>query len=167
MDEQTRQYHILRARAVLRDIHHIPVASVNKDGSPHTSPVLLVFNASLCGYWASSPDSLHSQNIARDPRVFLSIFNSREGHSGLFLAGTATELTERQAIATALDRRRLLKEELYGGDMGDVASYTGMGTQRIYEFTPEHAWVNHSEKQGCIIVHDQRYEITVGELPAS
>jgi general stress protein 26 len=166
MNEQDKRHRIARAQTVLRDIHHIPLATVNQDGSPHSSPVFLVFDKDLRGFWASSQGSLHSQNIARDPRVFLSIFDSREGHSGLFLSGRATILTDHAAAQEGLERLQELKGAVYGS-MGDLSDYLIPSAQRIYAFVPERAWVNHSEKRQGVVVSDQRYEIALSELLAS
>jgi hypothetical protein len=167
IDKQDRRRRIDRAKEVLRDIHHVPVSTVNSDGSPHASPVLFVFDDALHGFWASSPDSLHSQNIARDPRVFLCVFDSRAGHSGLFLSGTAVELSGRQTVARGLERLETLKKQLYGDEMANISGYIDAGSQRVYEFIPEHAWVNHSERQGGVIVRDWRYEIDMNDLRTS
>jgi hypothetical protein len=51
--------------------------------------------------------------------------------------------------------------------MADVSDYMEEGSQRIYAFTPEQAWVNHSEKRGGVVVRDNRYEIALTELVAS
>lgn len=166
MNEQDKRYRIGRAREVLRDIHHILVATVNEDGSPHASPVLFVFDDRLHGFWASSLAALHSQNIARDPRVFLCVFDSLNGHSGLFLSGTAVALTDRPAIIRGHGYLQVLKKKLFGDDLADITGYIGESPQRIYEFTPEQAWVNHSDRQDGVIVRDRRYEITISELLA-
>lgn len=163
MNEAEKRHRIARAKEVLREIHHIPVATVNPDGSPLASPVFLAFDVTLHGFWSSSPLSLHSQNIARDPRVFLVIFDSKDGHSGLFLSGTARELNTTEEVTRGLAVIRELKQRLYG-DMGEASMYSDGGAQRIYEFTPEHTWVNHSEKQHGVIVRDRRYEIAIAEL---
>lgn len=166
VNEEEQQHRLERARAVLREIHHIPIATVNEDGSPHSSPVLLALDDLMHGFWGSSPESMHSQNIVRDPRVFLAVFDSRGGHSGLFLSGAAKELADLRAIRHGLELLDELKRTLYGDGMADVASYMDDGEQRIYEFIPEHAWVNHSERQGGVIVRDRRYEIPIQELLA-
>jgi hypothetical protein len=167
MNDQDRQRRIERAREVLRDIHHVPIATVNEDGSPHASPVLFAFDGKLHGFWASSPTSQHSQNIVRDGRVFLAVFDSRGGHSGLFLSGIAAEVIDQQDIVQGLQYLEVLKKNLYGSGMADLSTYMGQGPQRIYEFIPERAWVNHSERQGGAIIRDQRYEIPLSELYVS
>jgi general stress protein 26 len=166
MDQQERLHRIARAQEVLRDIHHVAVATVNGDGSPHCSPVFMAFADDLCGYWVSHPGSTHSQNIARDGKVFLAVFDSREGHSGLFLSGTARELGRQSDAQEGLRYLQQLKARFYGS-MGDISEYTGTNTQRIYRFTPELAWVNHSEKRGDAIIRDWRYEIPLNELRQS
>jgi hypothetical protein len=166
MTEEDKRTHIDRARELLRDIHHIPIGTVNEDGTPHVSPVFLAFDDTLHGFWASSPGSLHSQNITRDPRIFLNVFDSRNGHGGLFLSGVAVELTDRQSIISGLEQLSILKKD-FDSEMGNVESYMGNSTQRIYEFIPEQAWVNHSEKQGNVIVRDRRYKIELRDLATS
>lgn len=164
MEPETKRYRLDRAKQVLRDIHHIPVATVNVDGSPHSSPVFMAFDDSLCGYWASNSDSLHSQNIARDPRVFLAIFDSRQGHSGLFLGGAAKELTNTADLRHGFDMLQQLKQQVYG-TLAARSAYAEKGQQRIYQFTPEHAWVNHSDKDTRgVIIRDRRYEVPISEL---
>lgn len=164
MDDEERNRRITRAKEVLRDIHHVPIATVNEDGSPHASPVLFAFGGELHGFWASSPESLHSRNIARDPRVFLTIFDSKGGHGGLFLSGIAEELSSQQKIAQGYQYIERLRQEAYGEGMAELSSYTDPGPQRIYEFTPERAWVNHSERRNGALIFDSRYEISLQEL---
>jgi hypothetical protein len=163
MNEQDRALRIKRAQVLFREIHHIPIATVNVDGSPHCSPVFMAFGPQLEGYWVSHPESDHSKNIARDSRVFLTIFDSREGHGGLFLAGTAIVLSEPPAITKGLAQLQAVKKELYG-KMGSVADYTGPGKQCVYHFIPVRAWVNHSDKRGETVIRDRRYEVSIDEL---
>lgn len=166
MNGEERRRRLDRARLVLQEIHHIPIATVNDDGSPLASPVLLAFDDQLHGFWASSPESMHSRNIVRDPRIFLSVFDSRGGHSGLFLAGIAIELASVQKIVRGRNLLDALKKSIGAGGVAATAGYMGVAPQRIYEFTPEHIWVNHSERQDGIIIRDRRYEIPISELLA-
>jgi hypothetical protein len=164
MDAQERQQRIARAKELLRDIHHVPIATVNADGSPHSSPVLMAFDERLHGYWASGPETQHSGNIARDPRVFLVLFDSRQGHSGLYIAGRAAVLGEEAAVAQAFARLDGLKRQLYGDGL-DPDLFSGRSLQRLYVVTPLHLSVNKSERNDDgAITRDRRYEIQLSEL---
>lgn len=155
---------IERARKLLAGIHHVPVATVNQDGTPHNSPVFMAFDGQLNGYWASSPDSQHSRNIARDGHVFLVIFDSREGHGGLFIAAEATVIDDPTEAAQAHALLKSLKERFYGS-MGELDAYLENSPQRLYRAAPYKTWLNQSERdaQG-VIVKDVRYEVPVSQL---
>jgi general stress protein 26 len=155
---------IARARQLLAEIHHIPVATVNEDGTPHNSPVFMAFDEHLNGYWASHPDNQHSRNIMRDDRVFLVVFDSREGHGGLFISAIAEPLEDRERVQHGHQVLKELKERFYG-TMGDVEAYMNDGQQRIYCAKPIHAWVNKSDRDGNgVIIRDNRYEIKLADL---
>src|SRR5438046_1078669 len=142
-----------RARELLRSIPHVALSTVNNDGSPHCSPVFMAFDTKLHGYWSSHPDSQHSQNIARDTRVFLVVYDSREGHGGLFIEAAAEVLTAMPGAKHALATLQARKAKLYGA-MGDIQMYTGPeGPQRFYCARPLRAWVNCNERdaQGVIL----------------
>jgi len=150
---------IERAREILKEIHHVPVATVNQDGTPHNSPVFMAFDDKLRGYWASRPDSLHSRNIARNSHVFMVIFDSKEGHGGLYIAAEAKALDDPKQAGKGHAILRRLKEQFYGS-MGELDAYLGEATQRIYCAVPQKIWVNQSERDANgIITKDARYEI--------
>src|SRR5580765_1025768 len=79
---------------VLRDISHVALSTTNADGSPLCTPVFGAIDRDLNIYWSSHPQSLHSRNLARDPRIFAVIFDSRQGHSALYVQGKARVLEQ-------------------------------------------------------------------------
>jgi hypothetical protein len=158
------QERIERAKQLLAEIHHVPIATVNADGTPHSSPVFMAFDEKLCGYWASHPLTQHSQNILRDGTVFLVVFDSREGHGGLYIKAVANAIEDRAEAEEALIILRTLKEKVYGS-MGDIDDYTGKGTQRLYRATPTNAWLNRSERSPeGVIIRDSRFEVPLSAL---
>lgn len=164
MDEQKRAEKVARARQLLEEIHHVALSTVNSDGTPLSSPVFMAFNDQLWGYWSSSPTALHSQNIARNGRLFFAIFDSREGHGGLFIEASAEMLEDQKEIAIAYDCLSRLKERFYG-HMGTMETYQGDGPQRLYCATPVQAWVNISERDASgVIIRDTRYLIPLADL---
>lgn len=160
------QDRILRARQLLAEIHHVPIATVNADGTPHNSPVFMAFDDKLRGYWASHPTNLHSQNITRNGDVFLVVFDSREGHGGLFISAKAVVLDSTEAVAQGYECLKQLKERVYGS-MGPLEDYLLGGEQRIYCATPLRCWVNKSDRtKDGVIIKDNRYEVPIMDLLA-
>lgn len=147
-----------RAQMLLHEVHHVAIATTNADGTPHCSPVFMVFDAQLHGLWSSDPQSLHSQNIERTGQAFLVLFNPTRG-GGLYIQARAKRVGESELEQAYTTYRSS------GHPVGDLSSYAGTGVQRLYQAVPEKAWVNQSEKdaQG-VIVRDRRIEIPLDQL---
>lgn len=158
------QARIQRAQELVRTIHHVPLATVNDDGSPHMSPVFLAFDDALTGYWSSHPETAHSHNLTRDPQVFLVVFDSKEGHGGLYVRAEASVITDKTELAHGLALLAALKESMYGS-MGPIEQYLQPGGPRIYKAVARQLWVNKGERdaQG-VIVRDNRFEIHVQDI---
>ena len=64
------------------------LATVNADGSPWGTPVHVATGGEYV-YWFSKESTVHSQNIARDPRVSLTLFSPDEsrGPKGVYVNG--------------------------------------------------------------------------------
>ena len=69
------------------------LATINSDGSPWSTPVHVATNGEYV-YWFSKELAIHSQNIARDSRVSLTLFSPDEsrGPKGVYLNGAAEQL---------------------------------------------------------------------------
>lgn len=81
------------AREILNSNLFGTVATVNEDGSPWNSPIH-VFSDEQAVYWFSSEERQHSLNVARDPRVSLTLFSTdlSQGPKGVYINGPATKL---------------------------------------------------------------------------
>lgn len=149
---------------MLAEIHHVPIATVNADGSPHNSPVFIAFDENLNGFWVSSPESLHSKNISRTHQAFLTIFDSREGHGGIFIKAEAAELTDENEVRRGYEILRAPKEKFYG-QMGGFELYFSKSPQRIYQAKPLQIWLNTSDRDETgIIIRDRRVEVKADDL---
>lgn len=84
-----------KAEAILERNYIGTLASVDEDGSPRSTPVHMAFDGRYI-YWLSTPDKIHSKNIARDPRVHLSVFSpdTTQGLQGVYVKGEAEALPE-------------------------------------------------------------------------
>lgn len=153
---------IARARELLQTVRHVPLATVNSDGSPHNSPVFAAFDRDSRFYWASHPASEHSKNIARTGQVFAVLFDSLEKGGGLYIRAEAHEVEAalfNHALTTFNRRRQQLLRETLPREF-----FTG-GTQKLYVAIPQQLWVNIAQRNGQgLIQQDQRHEITSNDL---
>jgi nitroimidazol reductase NimA-like FMN-containing flavoprotein (pyridoxamine 5'-phosphate oxidase superfamily) len=74
------------------------LATINEDGSPWATTVH-VFSDDTAVYWFSKDTHQHSRNIARDPRVALSVWSKSEGTAGGYISGTAVKLSVEETTA--------------------------------------------------------------------
>ena len=114
------------------------LATVCPDGSPWNTPVAPTFNNDLIFRWGSNEESVHSQNVRNEKRVFVVVYDSTvpEGTGeGVYMKGEARELDERE------------------------------GTLRMYEFYPAQVWINDEEQDDeGKFQKDIRVEINIEEL---
>lgn len=160
MQEKLLQERIERAKELLGTVLHVPLATVNEDGSPHNSPVFVTFDKAVRTYWASNVDSLHSQNIRQDGRIFLVLFDSMGRGGGLYIEASAHEVTDEEELAAAVSivnkrRRELLRAEVAADD------FLGRSTQRLYCAWPVKLWVNVSrhDRDGRVL-SDKRIQVS-------
>lgn len=127
------QRHIISAQNILKKIAYINIATVNKDGSPWNTPVAAHHDEHLHFFWGSNVNNVHSQNIKRDGRVFVTMYDSTvpEGTGeGLYMTGIAKEVSRVNP---------------------DVSTY---------EFIPERVWINDEAKNlDGTYKHDIRVEL--------
>lgn len=71
------------------------IATVNSDGSPWASPVHMFTDEDYV-YWFSKPEKQHSENIARDGRIHLTLYSTdtSRGLQGVYIAGMAELFAE-------------------------------------------------------------------------
>ena len=85
------------ALRILRNNTYATLSTVSEDGSPWATPVHFAYDDTQV-YWFSDAGTVHSQNIMRDNRVFVTIFDSRqmvaepEDRGALYLQSEARKL---------------------------------------------------------------------------
>ncbi|MGW7684712.1 pyridoxamine 5'-phosphate oxidase family protein [Kribbella sp. NPDC054772] len=65
-----------RAAAVVDANKYLTLGTVGADGLPWVTPVYFTPDGNTTFYWASSPDALHSRNLAHQSTVSIAIFDS-------------------------------------------------------------------------------------------
>jgi len=84
------------ARGIVDANIYMTLATADADGQPWASPVFYAGDGAGSFYWMSSPEVVHSRNLAARPQVAIVIFDSRvEAGQGqaVYLSGTAAELS--------------------------------------------------------------------------
>lgn len=162
MQDGTYQNRVARAKELLRIVRHAALATVNDDGSPHNTPVFSTFADDLAFYWASGTQAQHSQNVARDGRVFIALFDSLERGGGLYVQAHAEELKDAADIEAAL---AVINQNRARWDRPPVTADDYKGGQRLYRAQPQKAWVNVTERdQDGQIISETRREVTAHDL---
>lgn len=158
------QDRIARAKKLLKTVQHAAMATVNQDGSPHNTPYFFAHSPNLAQlYWRSSPETQHSQNIARTGRVFVVLYHAAGEGSGLYITAHNARLAEGneldQAIAAFNAARQaanklIVQEAIYktGHPKFYVADTTGF-------------WVNGADFDvNGVVSRDYRVPITAADL---
>lgn len=65
------------ARAVIEDNKYMTLATADDAGRPWASPVYYTPEGHDLFYWVSSPDAVHSRNLAQRPELSIVIFDSQ------------------------------------------------------------------------------------------
>ncbi|MBL8159270.1 pyridoxamine 5'-phosphate oxidase family protein [Candidatus Saccharibacteria bacterium] len=122
------------ARNLLGTVRHAAYATVNEDGTPHNSPLMLIYDERLTTlYVGSYSESRHCRNFLRTGTAFAVLFDSfTKGQGGVYVtAGNArecsgTELEEALRVHNATRARR-------GSEPIELAYYlTPKPAQRMY-----------------------------------
>ncbi len=99
------------ARDILQNNVLGSVATINEDGSPWSTPVHVFYDeATQAVYWFSHETTQHSQNVARDARVSLTLFSPDEskGPKGVYINGQVEKLdVDNTTVAKDVVRARL------------------------------------------------------------
>lgn len=70
------------AREVLKENTYMTLATASLRGTPWGTPVHFAHDNTYV-YWLSKPDAVHSQNLAENDKLFITIFDAGQGVSEL------------------------------------------------------------------------------------
>ncbi len=134
-----------RCQDIIKKIIYLNIATVTSDGGPWNTPVYYAYDDKYNFYWVSSKDSVHSQNIRPDGRVFLTVYDSTvpEGTgSGVYIEARAVELNDEKEIEKAIS----VMGNRANKTLGDTREFLGQFPRRVYKATPEKIWTNDSKE---------------------
>lgn len=153
----TQQELVAAAKGIIADILYITIASITPDGEPWNTPVYSSYDERYNFFWVSSPESIHSRNIAVNKNIFLAIYDSRvvEGTGrGVYIRAIAQELTDKEEIIKALAFAYGRKNK----SPRPAEDFMGAQPRRVYKAVPVQSWINDDVKVGSHHV-DTRVEI--------
>ena len=84
-----------------RNIVHL--ASVMPDGAPHSIPLWAILEDGRIAFF-TQPTSRKARNVARDPRVALSLVDSSNPYRNAQIRGRVVEVVEGAAALEVIDR---------------------------------------------------------------
>ncbi len=124
---------VTKAKQLLKNIRHFALATVNRDGTPHNTPLFCMFNQDLTKvYWGSHPDSLHSKNIERTHEGFLVIFDAVEqGTGGLYVTLNNAHRVMDQELPEALSVHNARRAQ-YKKVPLDISYYQAPNVQKMW-----------------------------------
>ena len=141
------------AQKILRDNMYLSLSTCAQN-KPWIAPLFYRVGNNNELYFASQPTSIHCQNIRKNPKVALAIFDShqKEGTGvGIQAAGKAEMLDARSQILEALKH--------YRTDFFKVTadSFLGKAKYRMYKITPSVFYFNDPR-----VKTDRRVEVKLG-----
>jgi nitroimidazol reductase NimA-like FMN-containing flavoprotein (pyridoxamine 5'-phosphate oxidase superfamily) len=125
------------ARGIVEASRYLVLATADAEGRPWSTPVYFAHTGCREFFWVSSPDAVHSRNIAVRPEVGIVVFDSSAEigtGQGVYMSAVAEEVVAGAEEALEVYSRRTL---LHGGRAwtpGDVRGASGM---RLYRAVAE------------------------------
>jgi hypothetical protein len=131
----------IKAVAVIKQIEYLNIASITPDGMPWGTPVYTVYDKELNFHWLSWKENQHSLNVAHNPNVFVTLYDSTVPCStgfGVYLQGKVKPVMNPVHLAKCL----LTFYNRRNRQPRDVKEFLTSYPRRLYMFTPERIWVN-------------------------
>jgi hypothetical protein len=122
------------AKELLKTVRHAAYATINEDGTPHNSPLMLIYNEDLTKlYVGSYTESQHCKNFVRTGRAFAVLFDSfTRGRGGVYITGVNAHECEGDELIEALRVHNAIRTR-HGSQPIDLKYYqTVKPSQRMY-----------------------------------
>ena len=139
--------YVEKARHIIDENNYMVIATSGEDSTPWAAPVFYAYDKRYNLYFISAIDSRHAKDIAENPRVAVSIFNSTQNiglSDGMQIEGRASEVNGaelKKALAVYMLR-------LYSGMAVpqrrefDVSYYTEPAEFRVFKVSIKKAYLN-------------------------
>jgi general stress protein 26 len=154
------QEQIKKLKEILNGVKYVSMATVNKDGSPHNSPLVFLYDEKLHYiYWGSNPESQHSQNILRTGQAFFVAFNGTNSNIGVYISANKGKIAEGNDLITALKVHNYFRAKM-GKKPIDIFYYSDSETQKMWMAEVNQIWINAYERdKNGTLIRDYKIEI--------
>lgn len=170
LDRKDHARQIELAKKLLKTVRHAAYATVNEDGTPHNSPLMLIYNEDLTKlYIGSHNESLHSKNLLRTGKAFVVLFDSlTRGKGGVYITGLNAYECEGDELVKALRVHNKFREK-YGNKPIDISYYQqAKPSQRMYSINIAKIEIySVNPGQDGLIANEARVKIAPGLLTSS
>ncbi|HSW78463.1 MAG TPA: pyridoxamine 5'-phosphate oxidase family protein [Candidatus Babeliales bacterium] len=132
---------------ILASAEFCNIATACEDGSPWNTPVFFVTDNDQNLYWWSSLKAVHSKNILRDGRVYITILDPKATQKdalAVYIQGRATVLEDSLKIIDAMELYN--KRSVFVKLTDDISS--GYAPTRLFEAKADNIWLNAEGKVG-------------------
>jgi general stress protein 26 len=127
---------------IVSRVRYAVIATVDENGQPWNTPVFVSVDTKLNVFWDSRTDSQHSQNIQKNSRVFIVLFDSGAASNGKTKQGVYIKATAEMVKGEEnLNYYAKLRSKIKPIENAEL-EFTGASPKRIYKATPDKLWVN-------------------------
>ncbi|MFE3851641.1 pyridoxamine 5'-phosphate oxidase family protein [Streptomyces griseorubiginosus] len=120
------------AREIVEASRYLVLATADAEGRPWSTPVYFAHAGCRDFFWVSSPEAVHSRNIAVRPEVGIVVFDSSAEigtGQGVYMSAVAEEVVEGAEEVLEVYSRRTL---LHGGRVWTLDDVRGASGMRLY-----------------------------------
>ncbi|WP_330267287.1 pyridoxamine 5'-phosphate oxidase family protein [Streptomyces griseorubiginosus] len=125
------------ARGIVEASRYLVLATADAEGRPWSTPVYFAHAGCRDFFWVSSPEAVHSRNIAVRPEVGIVVFDSSAEigtGQGVYMSAVAEEVVEGAEEVLEVYSRRTL---LHGGRVWTLDDVRGASGMRLYRAAAE------------------------------
>jgi PPOX class probable F420-dependent enzyme len=90
-------------RSLLERPNYVHLATVMPDGSPHSVPIWAAVRGDRIAFYTGSPSSQKARNLARDPRVSLSVVDFDDPYEMAHIRGRVVETVHDEPALEVMD----------------------------------------------------------------
>ncbi len=126
-----------RVRLLVLSQTTLALATADENSTPRTTPLFYLADDALRLYWFSSRSSLHSKNLARNPRASVAVFRQVESWrqiQGIEMQGSAA------IVAAKPLRESITRDYCERFQLGNLFALA-IGRSALYCFTP--SWLRY------------------------